>query len=305
MKHNEFIVAERPLASHAAVLTGGAMPEKPDLAAALGEAILRLKHTLAKELEALLANGGHTLDIGKIDTVAASSLNKLESRAYTHCVIGEPGQGQFLASIKTTDALIITDQAFGGNGDVAGPQPEILPAAAELSLRQLGDALGRAFTSVFDSQPLAFVRREDVLRKVIPASDSAQLHTIRCKVAVEDGAGWEVLLVLKEAETQALLRSSKGGNTMAKGPGDRRHPSATPFADIPLELAVPLAETQMPVSQLAALKVGDVIPLPRRSTASLELGGRAIARGEIGAEDGMLALRLTTLNWNRRITDHD
>lgn len=304
MKQDAFLVAERPLACHSGALTGGATPDAPDPAAELAEAAARLRLAIAGEIAALLGSTDHQVALSAVQTISAASLHKKVGKGHTHCLIGDTGRGQFVVSMPMLHALALTDQAFGGTGEIDGPAPDTLPAAAALTLTRLGDALGRAFAAVFACQPQVFTRREDVLRKLVPAGEAQPLQTLCLTVSVPEGAGWELLLALRESEAESLLRFGKGGGNKAVVARDRRHPGAAPFAEIPLELHVPLAEIPMPVSRISTLQPGDLIPLPRRSRATLKLAHRSLAEGEIGSADGALALRLTQINWNRRTTDN-
>ena len=57
-----------------------------------------------------------------------------------------------------------------------------------------------------------------------------------------------------------------------------------------------LAEMQVPVARISALKSGDTIPLAIPANIPLYLDRVAIAHGQAGSADGVLALRLTRLS---------
>ena len=59
-----------------------------------------------------------------------------------------------------------------------------------------------------------------------------------------------------------------------------------------------LARMALPVSRISDLRPGDTIPLALGRSVALKLADTEIARGEVGACNGALALRLTSIAWN-------
>nr|WP_301332498.1 FliM/FliN family flagellar motor C-terminal domain-containing protein [Parerythrobacter lacustris] len=72
-----------------------------------------------------------------------------------------------------------------------------------------------------------------------------------------------------------------------------------------MPLTAVLGEIRAPVARLARLAPGDVLPLAISGQARLRVGGIEIARGQIGATDGQLALRLTHIAWTEKRHGHD
>ena len=66
-------------------------------------------------------------------------------------------------------------------------------------------------------------------------------------------------------------------------------------SDFPVTLVVELGRVNLNVSQVAALKPGEIIELTRHSREPVELtsGGRLVARGEIVQIDTDLGVRIT------------
>jgi len=69
----------------------------------------------------------------------------------------------------------------------------------------------------------------------------------------------------------------------------------SPFLNVETELRAVLARFRMPVSDLNALAVGDMLPLPRErldDTSLVTLANRVVARGKLGQMNGHRAIRL-------------
>jgi flagellar motor switch protein FliM len=163
----------------------------------------------------------------------------------------------------------------------------------------MGEVLTAALSHAFElATPLAVTGRSEVLGKFISARDNDTFLALRAEVAVGEGKPWGLLLVWRQAEAAALLDERQGSTPAPHGAGDRRRPDAKPFADVPLPLNAVLARINVPVSRISAMQPGDTIPLALGRNVALRLADREIARGEVGACDGALALRLTSIAWN-------
>ena len=82
------------------------------------------------------------------------------------------------------------------------------------------------------------------------------------------------------------------------GPGARvpRQPASPldqPFADLPLALSATLVDMQLPISRLAALMPGAVLPVAVARTVPLTLEGTVIARGTVGELDDQAAVQIS------------
>jgi len=73
--------------------------------------------------------------------------------------------------------------------------------------------------------------------------------------------------------------------------------SSAPEADLPVEVEVELARVRLPVSQLAVLRIGSVLPLrvAAGDPVLLRLGDRAVGRAELVDIEGELGARVLAL----------
>jgi type III secretion protein Q len=68
-------------------------------------------------------------------------------------------------------------------------------------------------------------------------------------------------------------------------------------AQLPIRLEVELARIELPLSELARLEPGTALPLAldRRGLVTLRVGERAVARGELVDVDGVVGVRVLSL----------
>ena len=98
------------------------------------------------------------------------------------------------------------------------------------------------------------------------------------------------MLKLFAASAAAQPRRAK----IARGPLD------APFADMPLQLDARLVDMRLPLGRLAALKVGQVLPVSVARKVPLSIGGTVLAHGTLGEQDDRLALRVAETPLNPR-----
>ncbi len=295
-------MAERPLARHSELL-GTRPPEAGELAKALGDCTVRLASALADELAELIGSARPQVFIDKVEKAPAAKLHKIIAPVAANFQLADAGGAQVLASLDYHAALVLADQVFGGKGDWSAVSPEKLPSSVNMTLSRAAIGIGRALASAFElSDPMTTLARSEVLGKFIPVRDTDTFFVLRAQVTVNDAKPWHLLLVLRQSHAALLLNANESVCPVT-GAGDRRRPDAKPFADIPLSLIAVLAKMELPVSRISSLQPGDTIPLAIGRNIALRLDETEIARGEIGASDGALALRLTSIAWNLKGQD--
>ena len=72
-------------------------------------------------------------------------------------------------------------------------------------------------------------------------------------------------------------------------------PAAPPFADLPLPLSARLVDMRLPLSAVARLTPGMVLPVAVARAVPVEVGGVVIARGTVGNQDDRIAIKLTQI----------
>ena len=78
---------------------------------------------------------------------------------------------------------------------------------------------------------------------------------------------------------------------------DTRGGSMEEFGDTPVALTLEVARFELPLGDVAALGVGEVVRsgVPLDGRVTLRAGNRAIATGELVSIDGELGVRITAL----------
>lgn len=292
------MVAERPLARHSELLVTRP-PEADEVAQALADRIARLEDALADELADLLGGVRPVVTCGKTEQANSGKLHKIIEPVANNFRFADVGGREVLASLSHGSALALTDQVFGGSGEWAGSLPESMPASASLTLRRAAEALGSALGAMFDhSEAIPLVARGEIIGKFVSTNDAGSFITCRAEVAVGESKPWNVLLMWREAHASSLLDQQPVHASPTADLNIAQRLSAQPFAQIPLPLRAVLARIDVPVSRISDLAPGDTLPLTLGSTIALRMADREIARGEVGASDGVLALRLSSIAWN-------
>lgn len=297
------LTAERPLAQHSDLL-GTREPDAGVVIKSLSAKLARLQTALADELADLLGGTRPQVTCGKLEKADAAKLHKLAGPVAANFRLADGKGHQAFASLDHRSALALTDQVFGGPGTWTGSAVERLPVSANLTLTRFVQALGMALPPAFDlPEPLQSEARSDVLGKFISVREADDFIALRVEIAVGESAPWQLLLAWRQAQAARLIDNDRAANAPA-GAGDRRRPDAKPFGGIPLPLTAVLARMDVPVSRISGLQPGDTIPLAIGRNVSLKLDDIEIARGEVGASDGAIALRLTSIAWNSPLKGH-
>ncbi|MFB0613814.1 flagellar motor switch protein FliM [Aurantiacibacter poecillastricola] len=280
-------------------------PELGEVAKALAAKSAKLEAAMADALGDLLGGTRPQVNCGKVEKAVSLKLHKVIDPVAANFRFADIRGCEILASVDYHGALKLTDCVFGGSGEWSAASPARLPASVDLTLRHFAVALGAGLSEIFDcAEPFGTPVRSDVLGKFVSARDTDTFLVLRLDIAVGEAKPWHVLLVWRQAHAAQMLDERALALT-ASGPGDRRRPDAKPFADIPLPLTAVLARMSMPVSRISALQPGDTIPLSIGRHVALKLADTEIARGEVGASDGALALRLTSIAWNSLKQGHE
>ncbi len=179
--------------------------------------------------------------------------------------------------------LRLIDRAFGGPGEAPLPLPSTLPPSATLVVERVAAAIGDALADVFDAkgEALVFQPRAD-------APEATGAATITLLVSQGSDPAWPIVLALSPDGLAEWL----GPRRVEAAARRSADPAAAPFADVPLPLAARLVDMRVPLSTVARLEPGMVLPVAIARAVPLEAGGVVIARGTVGNQDDRIALKL-------------
>lgn len=294
MKTQHSFIAERPAAQHCQELLRRG-PEPADLIPALSRTGDRFARLLAPAFAALLGGDAPTASVSApsemsegelLDEVGPLAANSLLATAV-------PGVS-LLASVDGMATLRLVDRAFGGRGEASGPLPDAFPLSAELMIQRLEDMVARSLGDALGQGDLRAVKRNSRLGELAPFPAGARLIVLRVEVMEGTRNPWKLLVALPLAQLPRLFGNGEPapGNPRKTARAD---PTAAPFADVPLPLCATLVDMKMPLSTLATLEPGVVLPVAVARAVPISVGGAVLARGTIGSADDRVAVRLTQI----------
>ena len=237
----------------------------------------RLATALAPRLAPVLGGAQPRVSIG--DAAGSPSLSSTSLIARNHCAT------PMVLTIDGLAVLRLIDRAFGGPGEVAPPYPATLPPSAGMVGELIEGAVCLALAEVLGLGPGDLA---------IQAGRSDQ---------VSSGTGCNLVMTIEQPGTPAWtigLTMRQTGLADWLGPRRARpiqprsaDPAAAPFADVPLPLSARLVDMRLPISAVARLSPGMVLPVAVARAVPVEAGGVVIARGTVGNQDDRIAIKLT------------
>ena len=299
MKPERAFIAERAAAVHCVELLGKPAPAPGDLLPALSALGERFAKALAPMLARFVggeaptlkhraARTGDLMEFGsEIGVLAANSLFTVGADDHPVTI-----------SLHAGALLGMVDRTFGGRGLAPDPLPARLPLSAELMVARLesltsaclAEALGLADS---DAGAVRFARRDGAFPLLEVFAPGAPLAALRIDVSEPGREAWPIFIVMSEAALAPLL----GENALAppKRVRGRADPATEPFASLPLSLSAVLVDMAMPISALADLAPGMILPVSVARNVPIKLGGKVLASGSVGAADDRVAIRITHL----------
>jgi len=289
----EPVVAAAIAAQHCPALRG-----RCTVPAALLPLMEQLGERLAPALEQDLArfSGGGRAKIVSLgaETVTEGELaQRIGALAGNAVQLIAGGPHRLLISVEVQAVLAELDRTFGGNGDVGDDVPTTLSMSAELlSARleqRLADSLASALPMPCELRPVERHARYPLLA---PFPEAVELALLTLEVTQPLAKPWRVRFAIPLAGLPDLLdrRRSAPRHAVARAPAD---PRDKPFADVPLALDATLVEMMIPLSRLARLEPGTILPVAVSRSVPLRVGDTIIAHGSVGEFDDRIALQVT------------
>ncbi len=292
MKSHHAFVAERIAAQHCQELLR--RPAEPaDLIPALARLGDRFARLLGPAFAALLGGDAPSVSVAAPAELTEPELREEAGVLAANCLLATAVPGlALLVSVDGLATLRLVDRAFGGRGDANGPLPEAFPLSAQLMIQRLEELIARSLGEALGQSELRIVKRDSRLAELAPFPAGARLSVLRIEVI--DGAckPWKLLIALPATQLSKLLGSGDAAVHREPGPAN---PAAAPFAEVPLPLTATLVDMQVPLSVLAALEPGAILPVAVARAVPLSIGGAVLARGTIGAQDDRIAIKLSQI----------
>lgn len=303
MRMERAFAAARAAAVHCAELTERG--PRPEESAALMAAWRRdLARLLADDLSGLLSGDRLDVSVSEPDRLSgADALRRIGQVAANSLLrVGATGETALL-SFDFATAIALTDRSFGGDGRTTGSVPEALPRSAALLVEETATMIAGAITraSFGDMPPPAggstrgevIVRSESAAR-LKPFALDAEALLFAIDIANRQGCTWRASLAVA-AERMTRLLPGSARRPLRRGPRVPASGTAAPFAAMPMPLHVVLAEFDLSLARLQALRPGDTIPLAMGRQVPLMIGETVLGHGSVGTAEDRMAIRLTRL----------
>lgn len=293
MKPTREFIAQRPLARHCPeLLRAGPAPAEllalhtrfgERLARALATALGRLAGGDAPVVEAEPARESGMAEFAvQVAPLAANSLLALGADNIP-----------VLASIEAEAVFRLLDRAFGGRGAVPEPLPDAFPLSAELFVARLEAVVAAVLGEVLGCAPARALRHDGSLDALAPFTADRALATLAFEVTEQGHAPWTLTLAVPLDALAGLHGAGERRSDAPVSSARRRTPTDEPFAAVPLTLRAVVVEMSVPVSRVAALKPGDLLPVAVSRQVPLRCGDTTVASGTLGAMDDRVAIQIT------------
>ncbi|MFT4026636.1 MAG: FliM/FliN family flagellar motor switch protein [Novosphingobium sp.] len=297
MKPERAFIAERPLAQHCPELIrsgmeGGGVGSGPtELLPALGRAGTKLGRLFATALSPLMGGQDVVIQVAAPREAVAADLAKDIAPLAANSLLAL-GSAAMLASFDAAAVLRMIDRAFGGTGKAVAPLPALFPASVGVVSRQLEAMVSQGFAAAFGTgcDP---VRRSGSLVELEAFADTVPLAILTLTVEEPGNEAWPIHLALPFAALGDLL--GEGGKSTVKAAASPRvtNPAEEPYCDLPLTLSAVIVDMRLPMSALARLEPGALIPVSVARNVPLRIADKTIAHGAIGSVDDRVAIQIT------------
>lgn len=296
MKPERAFIAERALAQHCPELLRAAPPAS-ELLPLLGHAAARLARALGAALAPLLGHEAPEVAADAPRECTGEELSSEIAALAANSLLAAGGKSApLLLSVEAGAVLRLVDRAFGGRGEAPARLPEEFPLSAELMIARLETlaiaAIAEAFALGWPGavRPL---RRSGSLAALAPFPGAPPLALQRFTITEPSGASWTLTLAVPIDLLPTLLGNSARPDPADKPPRAPANPADDPYGALPLGLHAVLVDMAMPVSAIAALVPGQLLPVNVARSVPLRIGETTIAHGTIGALDERIAVQIT------------
>jgi flagellar motor switch protein FliM len=296
MRPEGTFIAERLAAQHCAELTRGPRQAANPLAE-LGQFGERFADVLADTLAK--AFQGAAIDVSAVEpTELTANVNERRGEpVFNTTFAAGAGETGFYASLPQGAALAMVDVALGGDGkncEVAGGK---LPISAQLMFERFEKLLTAALADAFElpGADAVKVRKSGTMPEAALPFSGCKRIVLAVRLAIASSPHHELVLTFPGASL-ATLFAGRGDAGAGVTKGGVVAPNAEPFAGIPLPMRAILVDMAMPVSALANLAPGTVIPVSVARSVPLMIGDQVIGHGSVGSMDDRTALQLARIN---------
>lgn len=299
MKPERKLVAERPLAQHCAELLRAA-PGPDELIPLLDRAAQRFARAIGPALAPFTGRSAPRVKAQGARRTTLDDVAMFMPDLAANSLLGVGTERlPLLASLDAGAVLRMVDRTFGGRGEAPSPLPAAFPVSAELMIGRLEAMVVTALAQALPETSGAVLeahKRSGSLAELEPFGRDEPIVALECQVEEPAGDSWIITIALSLPALCALFgdkpQRAGGAAPTAADPLDRA--LAGPFAEVPLQLVAVLVDMLLPVTALAALEPGQVLPVAVARQVPLRLGSRTLAKGQVGTAEDRVALQLSS-----------
>jgi len=297
MKPEGALIAERIVARHCPELVR-ASPDPEELLPLLNRAGETLARGLVPALAPLTGGKGLTCKAKPARRCDLDELTMFNPELGAHILLGLGADAlPMLCIVDAAAVLRMVDRTFGGRGEAPSPLPDEFPLSADLMVLRIEDLLVRALEEAFQVGPggLVGLDRSCRLAGLAPLPSRDALVALEFDLREPGGDTWLLTLALPLPTVTGLYGAAPQMRPPAPSPEAQfEMATAGTFASLPLALAAELVSMKVPLSLLAALEVGSVLPVSVARSVPLKVGRLTVATGTVGATDDRVALQITS-----------
>jgi len=257
----------------------------------LGE---RLAPALEQDLARFSGSGRARIVSLGAETVTRGELAQRVGKLAGNALQGIAGSAHaMVVSVEIHAVLAELDRTFGGSGDVGDDIPATLSMSAELLSGRLEQLLAESLRAALPAPcEMRLVERHSRISLLAPFEEGTELALLTLEVTQPSVRPWKVRFAVPLEGLPDLLdrRRSAPRNAIARPPADARE---RPFADVPLTIEATLVDMTVPLSRLAGLRPGAVLPVAVSRSVPLRAGDTIIAHGTVGDLDDRIAVQIT------------
>ncbi len=213
-----------------------------------------------------------------------------------------PLKGMILVRLDATMTWALVDRFYGGAGTRPAPaeRHEFTPSEDRIIARLSDGILKAVIRTWADLLPMdmALVARESDPQALVLTDTHEAMMSQNFTVQVGAGEEWTIELIYPQVALRQLepLLSSHAPDEMKHRDPLWQARMARQMGEISLPAKTVLARPTLTLSELFNLKNGDVIPVSIGASLPLIVGGRLIAKGSIGEQNGKAAFKIETMD---------
>lgn len=245
----------------------------------------------------------HKASLAALTEIDAYEL--LASLAEPMCVVCFESAGQPAWMVWESSAAVAGAELALGTSEVKAPDARKLSSIErKLLTNLLTRVTGAVATSLgVESKGFQFAQDVEALKPSREAIGAGDPQRLCAQISIESGDESSVLRiylpgVCSPDATSRSVTAAAGAKPAARAPLPRH------LADVSVDLHAELGSTELPLSELLGLEVGDVILLDVQVGSALDvyIEGEACATARFGDHDGRLAIQIDALGPRDRTT---